>query len=158
MLRRATFITGGTGKDACGCRRTWGICDAPVGCMGWSYDDKPPRGMPEDEKRREERMKRAITLERALELLDIAEEWGQVNVPANISGDTATFWVKIDDDLSSTDATIYVYYGNTQATSASNGTATFVFFDDFEDADLSEWDYTNSWEVQSSIELGFVSI
>ena len=90
MLRRATFITGGTGKDACGCRRTWGICDAPVGCMGWSYDDKPPRGMPEDEKRREERMKRAITLERALELLDIAEEWGQVNVPANISGDTAT--------------------------------------------------------------------
>jgi ferredoxin len=93
ILGRATFIRGGTGKDACGCRRTWGVCDAPVGCMGWSLDDKPPRwteGREEDEQRRQERLKKGISLERALELVDIAEEWGSVNIPANISGDTVT--------------------------------------------------------------------
>ncbi len=93
ILENTTFIQGGTGKDACGCRRTWGTCDAPVGCMGWSYDDKPPRwtaGREEDAQRRQERMKRKISRERALELIDMAEEWGQVNIPANISGDTVT--------------------------------------------------------------------
>jgi ferredoxin len=93
ILKGTTFIRGGTGKDACGCRRTWGICDAPVGCMGWSYDDKPPRwteGREESEQRRAERLKRGISLERAMELINIAEEWGQVNIPANISGDTVT--------------------------------------------------------------------
>ncbi len=34
ILRRARRITGARGKNACGCRRTWGVCDSPVGCMG----------------------------------------------------------------------------------------------------------------------------
>ena len=44
----------------------------------------------------------------------------------------ATFWVKIADDLSSNNITIYVYYGNPTTTTASNGTNTFIVFDNFE--------------------------
>jgi hypothetical protein len=38
----------------------------------------------------------------------------------------ATFWVKILDDLSTNPATIYVYYGNPYATTASSLTDTFI--------------------------------
>ena len=54
------------------------------------------------------------------------------------SGESATFWVEVQDDLSSSDATIWVYYGNSAATTTSNGTATFIFFDDFS-GDLGKW-------------------
>ena len=47
------------------------------------------------------------------------------------SGINATFWVKITDDLSSSPATIYLYYTNPSATSISNGVNTFLFFDNF---------------------------
>jgi hypothetical protein len=50
----------------------------------------------------------------------------------------AIFWVKVNDDLSSSPATIYVYYGNSGASSASNGDSTFLFFDDFS-GNLSKW-------------------
>ncbi|MCR6669309.1 MAG: DUF2341 domain-containing protein, partial [archaeon YNP-WB-040] len=40
-------------------------------------------------------------------------------------------WVKVPNIPASSSTTIYVYYGNSQATSLSNGTATFDFFDDF---------------------------
>ncbi|MFX0097139.1 MAG: DUF2341 domain-containing protein, partial [Candidatus Hodarchaeota archaeon] len=43
----------------------------------------------------------------------------------------AVFWIEIVDDLSSDDATIYLYYGNSGATTTSNGENTFIFFDDF---------------------------
>ena len=51
--------------------------------------------------------------------------------------DQAVFWVKILDDLSSANSTIWVYYTlNYDATytpypSANNGKETFLFFDDF---------------------------
>jgi flagellin-like protein len=57
---------------------------------------------------------------------------------SKVDGETATFWVKIDGNLTAQSQTIYVYYGNAQATSDSNGEATFVFFDDFS-GDLSKW-------------------
>lgn len=44
---------------------------------------------------------------------------------------SAVFWVEVQDDLSSSDATIYIYYGNDEATTTSNGTATFPEFEDF---------------------------
>ena len=48
------------------------------------------------------------------------------------SGDTATFWVKVADDLSSSNATIYIYYGNSGASTTSNGANTFPdLFTDF---------------------------
>lgn len=41
----------------------------------------------------------------------------------------ADFWVKLDSITTS--ATFYIYYGNSSATSISNGDTTFTFFDDF---------------------------
>ena len=57
-----------------------------------------------------------------------------------VLGSYAIFWVKINDDLD-TSQTIYMYYGNPSATSESNGEATFRFFDDFEGTSLdnSKW-------------------
>jgi flagellin-like protein len=57
---------------------------------------------------------------------------------SEVDGVTATFWVKIDGNLTVQSQTIYVYYGNNQATLDSNGETTFVFFDDFS-GDLSKW-------------------
>ena len=65
------------------------------------------------------------------------------------SGDQAIFWVKIADNLDYSSATVYVYYGNPSATSTSNGTSTFEFFDDFDDGviDPNKWtDVTNARE------------
>ncbi|BCX14007.1 MAG: hypothetical protein KatS3mg085_539 [Candidatus Dojkabacteria bacterium] len=51
------------------------------------------------------------------------------------------FWVKVDN-LNIGDNTIYMYYGNPSALPASDGNATFLFFDDFNaiSLDLSKWD------------------
>lgn len=45
------------------------------------------------------------------------------------AGSYADFWVKLDSITTS--ATFYIYYGNSSATSMSNGDTTFPFFDDF---------------------------
>jgi hypothetical protein len=50
---------------------------------------------------------------------------------------SAIFWVKVPS-VPSGDKTIYMYYGNDAASSASDGDATFIFFDDFS-GDLSKW-------------------
>ena len=55
-----------------------------------------------------------------------------------IDGTTATFWVKIAGNLTAQFQTIYVYYGNNQTTTTSNGETTFTFFDDFS-SDLTKW-------------------
>ena len=54
----------------------------------------------------------------------------------------AIFWVEVADDLSTTAQTIYIYYGNPNATTTSNGNNTFLFFDDFDDNvfDTTKWD------------------
>jgi hypothetical protein len=54
------------------------------------------------------------------------------------SGANATFWVQIAGNLTSTNQTIYIYYGNNTATSVSNGTNTFVIFDDFNNGN-TQW-------------------
>jgi hypothetical protein len=48
-----------------------------------------------------------------------------------VNSDYAVFWVKVSHNLSINPATIYIYYGNPDATTTSNGTATFLLFDDF---------------------------
>lgn len=58
-------------------------------------------------------------------------------IASTTSGVSAEFWVEVADTLTS-NATIYVYYENASATSASNGSNTFLFFDDFS-GDLSKW-------------------
>lgn len=55
----------------------------------------------------------------------------------------AVFWVEAADDLSSNSATIYVYYGKSDATTTSNGDNTFIFFDDFPGSSLD----TNKWTI-----------
>jgi hypothetical protein len=61
-----------------------------------------------------------------------------------ISGSQAAFWVKVEDDLSSTNRTIYIYYGGNNVTTTSNGANTFVMFDDFDGSSLgSNWTRIN---------------
>jgi hypothetical protein len=57
---------------------------------------------------------------------------------SKVDGDYAVFWVEVADDLSTNPVTIYIYYGNPNATTTSNGANTFLFFDDF-NVDLSKW-------------------
>ena len=52
-------------------------------------------------------------------------------------------WVKVPSIPASSTKTIYVYYGNPSATSASNGDNTFLLFDDFLGTSLN----TNKWTV-----------
>jgi hypothetical protein len=54
-----------------------------------------------------------------------------------IDSTSAIFWVKVPS-VPSGNKTIYMYYGNASIGSASDGTATFDFFDDFS-GDLSKW-------------------
>ena len=50
----------------------------------------------------------------------------------DISAQQATIWVKVPSMPANSSVEIYMYYGNSAVDSASNGEATFVFFDDFE--------------------------
>jgi hypothetical protein len=62
------------------------------------------------------------------------------------NGVNATFWVRIDGNLTSTNQTIYIYYGNNSATNLSSGKGTFPLFDDFDDASIN----TSLWETQTN--------
>jgi hypothetical protein len=64
-----------------------------------------------------------------------------------ISGSVGTFWVEVADDLSSTSRTVYVYYGNSGASTTNNGAATFAFFDDFSSS-------PNGWTLSNSVISG----
>ena len=62
----------------------------------------------------------------------------------NYSADTqATFWL----NNSLNDTSIWMYYGNSSASTTSNGTNTFYFFDDFSNG-LSKW-VMDSWNTDS---------
>jgi len=68
---------------------------------------------------------------------------------SKVDSDNAVFWVEVADDLSTNPATIYIYYGKSDATTTSNGANTFLFFDDF-DADLSKWTVqVGTWQIVS---------
>ena len=54
-------------------------------------------------------------------------------------GGTSIIWVKVPSIPASGTATIYMYYGKSDATSESNGLNVFDFFDDFDDLDVSDW-------------------
>ena len=63
---------------------------------------------------------------------------------SKVDGDYAIFWVKIPRIPESPGkATIYIYYGNSSASDASNGDSTFEFFDDFTGDSLN----TSKWNV-----------
>jgi len=56
---------------------------------------------------------------------------------------STVIWVKVKEIPANGTATIYMYYGNENATSKSNGEVVFEFFDDFEDGTLD----TTKWNV-----------
>ena len=70
------------------------------------------------------------------------EKWDSVNQEAKV-------WVKVPSIPASSSTSFYMYYSNSNVTSASNGEDTFEFFDDFEgtEIDTSKWggniDYFN---------------
>lgn len=59
------------------------------------------------------------------------EEW-------NYNG-TSKIWVKVDNIPEGSNVCLYLYYGNSSASSASDGELTFLFFDDFEGGNLNKW-------------------
>lgn len=55
------------------------------------------------------------------------------------TGKNATFWVKIAANLTSTDQTIYMYYGKSAQTTSSNIRLTGIWGDDFSNGSISDW-------------------
>jgi len=60
-----------------------------------------------------------------------------------VDSDHAVFWVEVADDLSSSNATIYVYYGKSDATTTSNFDNTFIFGDPFDNTTLNTVRWTS---------------
>ena len=61
----------------------------------------------------------------------------------------ATFWVNVTDSQEwGTYFMIQMYYGNDAVSSTSDGEATFLFFDDFENNNLDRWDFAgDNWDT-----------
>ena len=74
-----------------------------------------------------------------------------------VNSNYAILWVEVADDLSTSDQTIYIYYGNAAASDASDGDATFIFFDDFLGSSLdgAKWDW---WSANISVSGSVVNI
>ncbi|MCD6132668.1 MAG: DUF2341 domain-containing protein, partial [Candidatus Hydrothermae bacterium] len=60
------------------------------------------------------------------------------------TSEEAIIWVKVPSIPANGDVTIYMYYGNSEAVSESDGEAVFEFFDDFE-GDSLDWDKWYHW-------------
>jgi hypothetical protein len=77
---------------------------------------------------------------------------------SHISATYGVFWVKIPSiPASPGTTTIYVYYGNPQASSRSDIHSVFLFGDDFSDADWTTENWSNAggtWTVSSGMLLG----
>ena len=69
----------------------------------------------------------------------------------NFAPENATVWVKVPCILKISNTTIYMYYGNPSAQSESNGTATFLFFDDFSTDTSSNYAVDNLFQQGGSI-------
>jgi len=52
----------------------------------------------------------------------------------------ALVWVEIDSDITTSTSSIYMYYGNSGASSTANVSETFIFGDDFSTNTSSSWD------------------
>jgi signal peptidase I len=66
-------------------------------------------------------------------------------IEEKVDSSYAIIWVEVADDLSSVSRTIYLYYGKSNATTTSNGSNTFIFFDDFNGPSLdgTKWTQKN---------------
>ncbi|MCK4444220.1 MAG: DUF2341 domain-containing protein, partial [Thermoplasmata archaeon] len=67
-----------------------------------------------------------------------------------VDGDYAVFWVKVEDDLSATAQTIYIYYGKDDATTTSDGSDVFTIFDHFDNGVIDNPPWTSSTGASES--------
>lgn len=70
-----------------------------------------------------------------------------------IAGDNSTIWVNVPKIPNDSYETIFLYYGNPDAESASSGDLTFDFYDDFTATSLD----TNKWQVVDDTGWSIVS-
>lgn len=63
-----------------------------------------------------------------------------------IVGTECYFWIEIKDDLTTNPATIYIYYGNAGASSASNGANTFLVYQSFD----GQWHNAGNWDYSTN--------
>ena len=76
-----------------------------------------------------------------------------------IDSTSSVFWVEIPTLTASTAQTIYMYYGNVDATSVSSGANTFTMFDDFESyVDDSAINGQGGWVTQRVGGSGYAKI
>jgi antitoxin component of RelBE/YafQ-DinJ toxin-antitoxin module len=68
-----------------------------------------------------------------------------------VNGNYALFWVEVKEDLSTVNRTIYIWYGNPNVTTTSNGFNTFSWFDDFETLKTGSGD--KLWTVNGVVVL-----
>jgi len=68
----------------------------------------------------------------------------------DLTADPAKFWIEVADDLDS-NQDIYIYFGKSRASTASNGVNTFLLFDDFDDEtfDAAKWARSDVSVVES---------
>jgi len=67
---------------------------------------------------------------------------------------TKGFWVKVSTVIATGNTTLFMYYGNSYATSTSSGTKTFLLFDDFSSDTSALWTVTPStwtWDTGQGI-------
>ncbi|MEM2868692.1 MAG: DUF2341 domain-containing protein [Candidatus Bathyarchaeia archaeon] len=67
-------------------------------------------------------------------------------IESKVDGDYAVIWVKIPYIPTYPDTRLfYIYYGKSDATSISNGDATFILFDDFTVKNTSKWQFLGTY-------------
>ena len=75
------------------------------------------------------------------------EEW-------DAESGNARIWVKVPVIPAEGVAKVLMYYGNEAAAAASDGNATFEFFDDFESGNFDKWDESSGWNISSDAYQG----
>ncbi len=66
------------------------------------------------------------------------------------------FWVKVPTITGSATRTLYTHFGNNSATSESNGSNTFIFFDDFNSLNTAVWTATDA--PSATISAGLLNV
>lgn len=66
----------------------------------------------------------------------------------------ARIWVKVPIVPAEGVAKVLMYYGNEATAAASDGNATFEFFDDFESGNFDKWDGYSGWNISSDAYQG----
>lgn len=74
-----------------------------------------------------------------------------------VSSTRAVFWVEITANLNETQY-IYIYYGNSEATDASNGDNTFLLFDHFESWDSAKWNDQYTTTGSRTVENSYLKL